>query len=75
MTEFQSSNRRQIVRTVLESLRGTADTGNSKLAPNKDMELGFLVENNKSAGRKKILITMTTKRVPNSCENFSLVSY
>lgn len=33
------------------------------------------MENNTSAGRKKTLITMTTKRVPNSSENFSLVSY
>lgn len=45
------------------------------MAPNKDAELGFLVENKTSACRKKILITMTTKRVPNSTENFSLVSY
>lgn len=42
-----------MVRTVLESLRGIADTGNSKLAPNKDMEPGFLVGKSESAGRKK----------------------
>lgn len=39
------------------------------------MELSFLVENSKSAGRKKILIAVTVKRAPNSSENFSLVSY
>lgn len=75
MTEFQSSTGRQMVRAVLESLGRTADTANSKLAPGKDMELGFLVENSKSAGREKIQITMTIKRVPDRSENFSLVSY
>lgn len=49
----QQEDHVQLLRAVLEPLKGIAHTGNGKLAPNKDMQLGFLMDKSKISGRKK----------------------